>query len=284
MSALLSQLGLFTAYAVIGGSSALVLAMALERTIPLSAGMRKWMYLAVLSLPLVIYGIHAATPCQISPDRVLPALCRLTGPYAFLIGLATFATLLVSMFTLQFSRPRVREWNNARAREQVEGLLQGQSFTLIDSEYPQAFVRGWFSPVICVTRGLHDILDAGELDAVLRHEAAHVKNGDNLLNFLAVVFSRLACLSPAAQMALRRFECARETAADEAVSNGLDLASALVKVCRRGIELHSSLNSCLSGSSVAGRIEGLLVSRQRGNPRWFHYVMLSSLLVVLLIC
>ncbi len=285
MTAILQQLGLFTAYALVGGSVAFALAIVLDKNLQLSALVRKWLYLAVLMLPVAIYGIHALTPCNISPDRVLPAICHLAGPYTSWLGGGTLLVLLYSFRSVKLIHSsRARQWNNSRAEAQVSAILNGRIFKIIDSEYPQAFVEGWLHPVIGITRGLYEILDAAELEAVLMHEVAHVENRDNLLSVLALLLRGLASLSPASYAAFVRYEEAREATADEAVNDSLGLASALVKAGKRGLLLQSSLSSCLRSSSASGRIENLLTGRNMAGANWLHVGMLASLLVVLLIC
>ncbi len=62
------------------------------------------------------------------------------------------------------------------------------------SAAPNAFASGRStdSAVVCVTEGLLDSLEGEELDAVLAHELAHVKNSDVLIMMVASTLSAIA--------------------------------------------------------------------------------------------
>ena len=63
-----------------------------------------------------------------------------------------------------------------------------------DSRTPNAFATGRSpdSAVVCVTTGLLDALDDGELEGVLAHELAHVKNRDVAVMTVASFLSTIA--------------------------------------------------------------------------------------------
>ena len=62
---------------------------------------------------------------------------------------------------------------------------------IVDSEMPNAFVIGRNAghASIVVTNALLDLLDTEELEAVLAHELAHLKNGDTLVGTIVAVVS-----------------------------------------------------------------------------------------------
>ncbi len=65
---------------------------------------------------------------------------------------------------------------------------------MMDSAMPNAFATGR-SPkkaTVCVTRGLMDTLDRPEVEAVLAHELAHVKNRDMTVITFASLFATMA--------------------------------------------------------------------------------------------
>src|SRR5436309_3533807 len=67
---------------------------------------------------------------------------------------------------------------------------------LSDLEVPNAFALGR-SPkhaTVCVTRGLLDLLERSELEGVLAHELAHIKNRDVALMTMASFFASVAAL------------------------------------------------------------------------------------------
>ncbi len=62
---------------------------------------------------------------------------------------------------------------------------------IINEEQPNAFATGRNpeNSVIAVTKGLLDILERSELEAVLAHELAHIENRDVLVSTIAVVLA-----------------------------------------------------------------------------------------------
>jgi len=67
---------------------------------------------------------------------------------------------------------------------------------LIDSEVPNAFTvaRSPLNATVCVTRGLLDLLEDRELDAILAHELAHVASRNAVLVTLGSVWAAMAAL------------------------------------------------------------------------------------------
>jgi heat shock protein HtpX len=122
---------------------------------------------------------------------------------AFLIALATNA------FAYWFSAPMALSMSNAQpiAREQApelyrivehlaaEAKIPVPSVYFIPSDSPNAFATGR-DPAhssVAVTRGIVEMLNSEELEAVLAHELGHVRNRDILLTSIAAVFA--ACIT-----------------------------------------------------------------------------------------
>lgn len=65
---------------------------------------------------------------------------------------------------------------------------------VVNSRVPNAFATGKSpkSSLVAVTSGILDLLDDGELEAVIGHELTHVRNRDVLVLTLASVFSTVA--------------------------------------------------------------------------------------------
>ncbi|TGC09162.1 zinc metalloprotease HtpX [Methanolobus halotolerans] len=72
--------------------------------------------------------------------------------------------------------------------------LPKPTIAIVDTSMPNAFAtgRGYKSAVIAVTTGLLDMLDQGELEAVLAHELSHVKNRDMAILTISSFISTLA--------------------------------------------------------------------------------------------
>jgi len=87
-------------------------------------------------------------------------------------------------------------------QNEVEGLSLAAGFKkppkcyIIDDSAPNAFATGRDPEhgVVCVTTGLLDKLDRYELQGVLSHEMAHIKNYDILLQTIVVVMVGVAVL------------------------------------------------------------------------------------------
>ena len=60
---------------------------------------------------------------------------------------------------------------------------------IIPSKTPNAFATGRKEAVICATRGLIDLMDAEELEGVLAHELAHIRDKDMFLMTLAATIA-----------------------------------------------------------------------------------------------
>lgn len=108
----------------------------------------------------------------------------------------------------------------------------GQRLFLVDGLPVPAFTAGWIRPRIYVSSDLPSLLDAGELRAVIAHEAAHVRRRDplrfSLLRFLACTLFYVPVLRRLADDVVDESEVMADDHA--AGSDPLPLASALVKL------------------------------------------------------
>jgi len=119
--------------------------------------------------------------------------------------LAFFFALATNIFSYWFSAPMALAMSGAQpiAREQapelyqiVEHLAQEAKIPVptvyfIPSDSPNAFATGR-DPAhssIAVTRGIVDLLNNQELEAVLAHELGHVRNRDILISTVAAVLA-----------------------------------------------------------------------------------------------
>jgi len=74
--------------------------------------------------------------------------------------------------------------------------LPKPTVAVADSRAPNAFATGRSqdSATVCVTRGIMDSLDQAELEGVLAHELAHIKNRDVMVMTIASFLSTIAFL------------------------------------------------------------------------------------------
>jgi uncharacterized protein (TIGR03435 family) len=126
-------------------------------------------------------------------------------------------------------------------------------------------VVGWLRPVVLVPVGALGGLPAGQLEALLLHELAHIRRHDYLVNILQSVAEALLFYHPAVWWVSGHIRAERELCCDDvAVSvsgDALTYARALAQ-----LELyrpaHLSAALAANGGSLSGRIARLL-----GQPR-----------------
>jgi Zn-dependent protease with chaperone function len=107
----------------------------------------------------------------------------------------------------------------------------------VDTPEPMLFVRGLGRPVLVVSRGALDRLDARERHAVLAHEIVHVARRDTLTGWVLLACRVALAFNPAVQVVARVAARELECRADEIAARATDrdaLESALVKLARGG--------------------------------------------------
>ena len=102
------------------------------------------------------------------------------------------------------------------------------------SGIPFAYSVGGGEGVIVVSKGLVAQLDEDEVETVLAHELAHVKNHDNGLNTLIAVYRTVLFFDPFMRLLEGAIHGEKELSADEVsareTNKPLSLASALLKI------------------------------------------------------
>lgn len=109
----------------------------------------------------------------------------------------------------------------------------GERLRVLDETTVYAFCAGLLRPRVYASRGLLSALNPQEVEAVLRHEAHHLRQRDPLRLFLLGLAQRLAAPLPVARVLLDRARVEIELAADRAALQEVPvevLASALIKV------------------------------------------------------
>jgi len=112
--------------------------------------------------------------------------------------------------------------------------LPRRRIELFAAPEPMAITVGYVSPRILLSSGLLDVLDESELEAVLHHEAAHVRMRDPLRAFLSDACRTALPFIPIVRYAASHFQMRKEVEADVAAVSAMGspapLASALIKV------------------------------------------------------
>jgi Zn-dependent protease with chaperone function len=184
---------------------------------------------------------------------------------------------------------RFEKLDAALARPQFRHLR----LRFLDSPRLLAFTVGLWRPQVVLSEGMISTLSQEELAAVLSHELGHVQSRDPL--HLAVVrfLADALWFLPVTRSLAADFSDAVEAAADDwAVAitrQPVDLASALVKTARAGVQQAIPLATALAGHlTVEDRIERLLgvVNRKRpeaARRRWVASGFITALLVLFLV-
>lgn len=99
---------------------------------------------------------------------------------------------------------------------------------VIASPKPLAFTFGYFAPSVAVSDALARSLDDRELEALLLHEAEHVRRRDPLRLLLVTAISRALVFAPLFGRLAESFRAAKEIDADRAVIRAMGNHDALV--------------------------------------------------------
>jgi Zn-dependent protease with chaperone function len=183
-------------------------------------------------------------------------------------GLALLASLIVALPLSAFVTFRVPGVITRRLLERLPGpeaaLAEMTSRMARDFHLPA--IRFLQSPsgvafaysvegaesVVVVSKGLTAQLDGDELETVLAHELAHVKNHDTRLNTIVAVYRKVLFFDPFIRVLERAIYSEKEFSADELsareTKKPLSLASALLKI-----------SSAQSSARSSDRAEGLSI-------------------------
>jgi hypothetical protein len=163
----------------------------------------------------------------------------------------------------------VSAWRATRALERV-WRAHGRRVTIdaplpvvaVDEPYPIVAVVGLRRPVLYVAQCVLDACPAHEVDAMVRHECAHVASRDNLKRLLLRAWPSLSKRGEALddRWARAAEESADATAAAGDPNTALDLALALIRVARLASGQASAMpvSAFYLGGSIEDRIRRLL--------------------------
>ncbi|MFB6220140.1 MAG: zinc metalloprotease HtpX [Halolamina sp.] len=116
------------------------------------------------------------------------------GVFSFAQFLFSDKLALYSMGASEVDRSEYPELHATVERLSQQADLPKPTVAVADTRIPNAFAAGRSkkSATVCVTQGLLRTLDADELEGVLAHELAHVKNRDVMVMTIASFLSTLA--------------------------------------------------------------------------------------------
>jgi Zn-dependent protease with chaperone function len=190
------------------------------------------------------------------------------------ISLAILAVLSFVSIAWTISRSLNRSIAARRLVDEWTGSGEPVSFDGIDATcyriehaFPLVAVVGVFRPRLFIANRVVTSLSDSELKAALAHEMGHLSVRDNLRQWILAVCRDLLPFLPGLSFVKKHWTVAAETAADQYAAqsgNGLDLASALVRIARlvpSGTSRIAPAGALLvdqDTATLASRVESLL--------------------------
>src|SRR5687768_2726294 len=198
-----------------------------------------------------------------------PGLVLIT--FAITAGALLAGTMLRAWRAHQASRECTRLLETSGARIHSAGPLP---FWIVDTPHPIAAVSGLLRPKLLVSTRLLLECPPEEMDAILRHEAAHIRRRDNLLRAFMLAVPDPMQFGATGRAIQSAWAAAAEQAADDEAAGDrpegrAELAAALVRVARMvqgprptwadGVAFYE-------GSNLEERVQRLLGPASLGRP------------------
>jgi len=166
---------------------------------------------------------------------------------------------------------RGRGW--LRVRRALRGsrrvAMRGAVETRISPGLLEPGVVGWVRPVLLLPEGIEERLTPEQLDAVLAHEACHVRRRDNLTAAMHMAVEAVFWFHPLVWWIGARLVAERERACDEEVlrlgGEPHVYAAAILQICRHYLESPLACVPGISGADLKQRIEAILKGRVAGE-------------------
>jgi Zn-dependent protease with chaperone function len=139
--------------------------------------------------------------------------------------------------------------------------VTGAELRISKMKLPISFVADMHVPVVVVSERLLSLLKRDEVEAVMAHELAHVRNSDTALKAMVTAYKTALPHDPIMHLAEAAFHREREMIADEtavkAIGKPLSLASALLKIHkafpRSSLRSYGTLSILGAGSGLLNR-------------------------------
>lgn len=182
-----------------------------------------------------------------------------------------------------FLRAAIDQYRQARLTATIARIAPaGRRLMRTEADSPRAYLLGIHQPRIVLTHGLLRILSPAERRAVVHHEIAHARSGDPARRLLLGLLMPMH-LPQTRRRLLHQWKQAVEERADDTVAargQGLDLASALIKILRAGAPKPpmAALSMGADSADIALRIRRLAGSpaEQPASP-WVERSLMVAL-------
>jgi Zn-dependent protease with chaperone function len=195
---------------------------------------------------------------------------------ASMVGGLPFAVLLREMSPkIILTKVRKRHPPSREVAAEFESMahkigVYSAELVLSEGGLPISFALQTEPPVVVMSERLLSLLEKDELQAVMAHELAHIKNSDTSLKALVTAYKIALPIDPVIRLVEAAFHREREMAADETAvkktKKPLSLASALLKIYeafpRGNLTEYGALSILGSGSTLLSRHPPI---RQRVN-------------------
>ncbi|MBS1877554.1 MAG: TIGR03435 family protein [Acidobacteria bacterium] len=188
-------------------------------------------------------------------------------------------TLAVWAFRWMRLRRTVRAMSpltEGRAFELVRALRQAPVRLMSSASMLEPGVFGVFRPVLVLPAGIVDRLGEAQLEAVIRHELAHIERKDNLIAALHMFVEALFWFHPVVWWLGSRQLDERERACDEAVLGQFNqpkaYAQGILEVCQHYLESSVPCVAGVTGADLKKRIQHIMtqqrVTQLTAGRRW----------------
>lgn len=269
----------------------------------------KWLYVAALVIGGSILWQMAAFllghMLHLRPSRNLFDLCMVLLHYLHLPGHVpmTIVNLLILYtmgtmvwFTVKHSYDVVKANKLVKKYHDVSlsaayaesFALHPQQLQIVRYTAPLAMTIGIWKPRILVSTGLMDMLEPGELRAVIEHEKCHVRHRDPAAIFLLALISKSMGYIPIFAWIARKYPMMIELRADkyaiERMEQATDLGSALLKLLKQTAKPRFPLShASFAETSMNVRIQHILDPEREVAWRWPLIRIASSALIFIIV-
>lgn len=228
-----------------------------------------WSVIGAIGLAGLTLAIHGTALGGGLSDLIGACVLRLRSAYdtpgglaAGLVGVGLAGMVLsrsVLTGAIRLSAARRDALRHAQVARLVGRQAPGLGATVMDHPQPMAFCLGGRQPTVVLTTGALEVLDPGQLAAVLAHERAHLAGHHHLLMGLARVGRLVLPFVPLLREADEQVARLAELHADDEAARACDsrpLATALVILATGGTATAPAMAA--AGTDVVRRVTRLL--------------------------